>query len=174
MRITAICNPLSCLQSAEVAEIFAQQWLQARSVQVQTNENKAAGDSGKLAVNAEHTAADAVKTFLFSQGRFSDGGGTGLRAALAHNCSDADDDYLLIDLAELSAWNGGAQAPVGSSAAVGMLLRRALHANKRQIHIHLPRFSQYSDLGLGLLLAFNNLQTADLGGSDLYFWNKVN
>lgn len=148
MQITAICNPLAGLQSTAVAQIFRNQWLKVRA----------------------DSASDDVHAIKSTHGRVAQGAGTGLAQVLFDEIGFLPDQCQLLDFAQLASWRGG-KVPLASSFGLGLQLRRVLCAKPKQIWIHLPRFSQYSDLGLGLLTAFlpeqQNFQPSQFASASL-------
>ena len=135
MQITAICNPLTGIKSADVAQIFQDQWLQTRAEQ------------------KEDTRRDHVCTIQSTHGRMTGDSGTGLASVLFTEIGWTPEECMLLDFAQTASWNGEG-VPVASSYPLGVQLRQALSEQPQQLWMHLPRFSQCSDLGLGLLAAF--------------------
>ncbi|MBM7825523.1 glycerate kinase [Arcanobacterium pluranimalium] len=88
-----------------------------------------------------------------------------------HSLSDQVDVYIaqrelrdtkrlvrrgLIDIAATCSWSDCSKLPTGSSRFVADAVCEALRAGIDELHIHLPRFSVASDLGLGFLGAFSH------------------
>lgn len=137
MQITAICNPLTGIKSADVAQIFQDQWLRTRAERKED----------------AHKDKDHVCTIQSTHGRMTGDSGTGLAPVLFTEIGWSREECTLLDFAQTASWNGEG-VPVASSYPLGVQLREALLGQPQRLWIHLPRFSKCSDLGLGLLAAF--------------------
>lgn len=129
LQVVAVCNPITTLSSVEVADIFRHHWV----------------------AREKSSEKDAISTIYSSHGRavFPE---TGMRQMLFSEIGLAENEYALVDVADFASWHGGKTPPISLSTEIGVRLREALKSGKKKIHVHLPRFSRFSDLGVGMLL----------------------